>query len=308
MSKRVILFLLSPVLVVLGALGLYTRDPAPIDVASFDALYAEPAPAPDGPRQVYHLGHSLVGRDMPAMLAQLAGEGHGFSSQLGWGAPLRSHWDVDEPINGFDEENAHSDYRDAHEAVGSGDYDALVLTEMVELQAAIDYFDAARMLHNWADKAHGSGMTVYFYETWHQLDDPTGWRARLDHDLGALWEGQIMRVALAMDDAPQPIYLIPGGQVMAAMADALETIGPVGPLTSYRDIFSDEVHYNDYGAYLIALTHYAVLYQKSPVGLHHTLLRADGTPADDPGPALARLMQETVWQVVTSLPRTGVPS
>ena len=32
-------------------------------------------------------------------------------------------------------------------------------------------------------------------------------------------------------------------------------------------------------AYLVALTHYAVLYRQSPVGLPHALSRADGTPA-----------------------------
>ena len=33
---------------------------------------AAPAPVATGPLQVYHLGHSLVGRDMPVMLTQLA--------------------------------------------------------------------------------------------------------------------------------------------------------------------------------------------------------------------------------------------
>ena len=40
-----------------------------------EALYARPLPQPEGPMRVYHLGHSLVGRDMPAMLEQLAGPG-----------------------------------------------------------------------------------------------------------------------------------------------------------------------------------------------------------------------------------------
>lgn len=306
MSKRLILILLAPVLVVLGALGLYARDPAPLDAEAFEALYAAPAPLPDGPRHVFHIGHSLVGRDMPAMLAQLAGEGHDYASQLGWGATLKSHWDPDVPINGFAEENAHDKYRDAHEAVESGDYDALVLTEMVEIKDAIAYFDSSRMLHNWADKAHGLGLPVYFYETWHPLDTADGWRIRLDRDLAMYWEGQIMRPALAMSDNPAPIYLIPGGQVMAALSDALSEQGPVGPLASHRDLFSDDIHFNAYGAYLIALTHYAVLYQKSPVGLPHALLHADGSPAMDVGPEAAHLMQDTVWDVVTRLPRTGV--
>lgn len=308
MFKRIVLFVLAPAIAVFAALGLYTRDPAPLDAESFAALYATPAPAPDGPRKIFHLGHSLVGRDMPAMLAQLAGEGHDYASQLGWGATLKSHWDPDEPINGFAQENNHDKYRDAHEAVASGDYDALVVTEMVEITAAIKYFDSAKMLRNWADKAQAAGMPIYFYETWHELDHPDGWRARLDRDLGRYWEGQIMRPALAMQETPQPIYMVPGGQVMAALADTLETQGPIGPLTSHEDLFPDEIHFNDYGAYLIALTHYAVLYQKSPVGLSHALLRADGTPADDVGPEAALMMQNLVWDVVTSLPRTGVPS
>lgn len=306
--KRLFLFVLTPVLVVLAAFGLYQRDPTPLDEATFAALYTDPAPAPDGPRKLFHLGHSLIGHDMPAMLMQLAPAGHDYNNQLGWGAPLRQHWDPEEPINGFDAENNHARYRDAHEAVGSGDYDALVLTEMVELEAAIDYFSAARMLFNWADKAQGQGTPVYFYETWHELDDPKGWRARLDSDLPKNWEGRIMRPALAMMDTPEPIYLIPGGQVMAAVADRLEAEGPVGPVSSYRDLFSDEIHFNDYGAYLMALTHYAVLYQQDPTGLPHRLRRFDGTPADDPGPELAAFFQRIVWKVVTSMPRTGVPS
>ncbi len=290
----------------LRAAGLYPRYPKPLDIDSFEALYREPAPTPDGPRKVFHIGHSLVGRDVPAMLAQLAGDGHDYASQLGWGAPLQSHWDPDVPINGFAEENAHDKYRDAHEAVKSGDYDALILTEMVEIKAAIDYRYSPKMLHNWATLAQSAGLTVYFYETWHPIDDPEGWRMRLDRDLGTYWEGKIMRPALAMSDAPAPIYLIPGGQVMAALADALCAQGPVGPLTTHADLYSDKVHFNDYGAYLIALTHYAVLYQASPVGLPYALMRADGTPADNIGPEAARLMQETVWGVVTSLSRTGV--
>jgi len=308
MFKRIALFVFAPAFALLAALGLYNRNPAPLDIASFEALYAAPAPKPSGARRVFHLGHSLVGRDMPAMLAQLAGEGHDYASQLGWGATLQSHWDPDIPINGFDAENAHDKYRDAREAVKSGDYDALILTEMVEIKDAIAYFDSAAMLYNWANAAQETAMPVYLYETWPPLDDPEGWRMRLDVDLGTYWEGQIMRPALAMTDPPTPIYLIPGGQVMAAFADALEAQGPVGPLTTYADLFSDNIHFNDYGAYLIALTHYAVLYQQSPVGLPHRLQRADGSPAQDPGLEAARLMQETVWNVVTSLPRTGVPS
>ena len=98
----------------LSACGLVSRcgAPAPVDDTAFNALYADPAPAPDGPLRVYHLGHSLVGHDMPVMLMQLAGEGHAFSSQIGWGSFLREHWEPDVPVKGFEDENTHDEHRD----------------------------------------------------------------------------------------------------------------------------------------------------------------------------------------------------
>ena len=104
----------------------------------------------------------------------------------------------------------------------------------------------------------------------------------------------------------RPIHVIPAGQVMAAFTRAVESRGGVGPIASRDDLFRDRIHVNDYGAYLVALTHYAVLYGRSPVGLSHALSRADGSPAEDPGAEAARLMQEIVWEVVTGYPPTGV--
>ena len=68
----------------------------------------------------------------------------------------------------------------------------------------------------------------------------------------------------------------------------------------------DTIHYNDLGAYLVALTHYAVLYHRSPEGMAHALNRADGTPAQAPSPEVAALMQRVVWDVVRRFPETGV--
>lgn len=295
----------------LSACGLVTRctTPAPIDDAAFDALYNTPLQAPDGPLRVYHLGHSLVGLHMPAVLAQLAGSGHSYNSQLGAGTRLKAHWEPDVPIKMFDEANAHPHYRDAHEAINSGEYDVLVVTEGVEIRDAIKYGDSQKYLHEWARAAWDANpeTRVYLYETWHELDDPEGWLTRLDRDLALYWEGEILRRALAYDDVTKPIYVIPAGQVMARFVRAVEAQGGVGPIRDRHDLFADNIHFNDLGAYLVALTHYAVLYQRSPVGLPYGLTKADGTPATDPGPEAVRLMQETVWDVVTAYPPTGVP-
>ena len=298
----------APILKALAACGLVRLPPEPLDAARIAALYATPLPPPEAPLKVFHIGHSLVARDMPAMLAQLAGAGHAYDSQLGWGANLKSHWEPDIPVNGFEEENAHPRYRDAHEAVGSGDYDVLVLTEMVEIRAAIDYFDSWDYVARWARKAWEANpeTRVYLYETWHWTDDAEGWLTRLDLDLGRYWERGILDRAQATDGMRAPIHVIPGGQVMAAMARALETAGGVDGLASHEDLLPDKVHFNDLGAYLIALTHYAVLYGRDPGGLPHELMKADGSPAEAPSAEAAALMQRVVWEVVTGYPRTGV--
>lgn len=290
-------------------------------VASATTLVSPNSPAleaPENAMRVFHLGHSLVGRDMPAMvqqLAQAAGfEAHGFESQLGWGASLRSHWEPSVEIPGFEAENAHDRYRDAHEAVESGDYDAFVLTEMVELRDAIRWHDAPEYMRRWLQsiRAQRPDARVYLYETWHNLDDPAGWMNRIHADAGTLWEQTLLGPSWS-DRELGPVHVIPAGRVVAAFAQALEAQGGTDDMQSHHGLFArlpdgelDLIHMSDRGMYLIALIHFAVLYHQPVVGLPHELLRADGTPADAPSAETAELMQRVVWDVVTSLQITGI--
>ncbi len=315
MTMRLLLFLIPALLVLSGLAWWLWGKPRLPDADTVAAAYAAPLPPPDGPLAVYHLGHSLVGRDMPAMLAQLAGAGHRYELQLGWGTSLKEHWDPELPINGFEAENDTPRFRPAREAIGSGNYDAVVLTEMVELRDAIKYHDSPAYLSKWADLARGGSdkTRVFLYETWHPLDDPEGWLARLDADLPRLWEGKLLLPELARAGTARPIHVIPAGQVMARFVRAVEAAGGIDNIARREDLFrrgadgaQDMIHPNDIGNYLVALTHYAVLYGRSPVGLPRQLTRADGTPATAPGPQAARLMQDIVWQTVTTYPKTGV--
>lgn len=309
LTRRAALGLLT---VVLGAGGLFfARRQRGAKIAQ--TLYAQPLPKPEGALRVFHLGHSLVGRDMPAMVAQLAGAGHHYDSQLGWGTSLMQHWEPDQPINGFDVENNHPRFRAAKEALGTGEYDALVLTEMVEIADAVRYHDSAAYLARWAGLArHANPQTrIYLYETWHHNDDAAGWLRRIDDDLRGYWQEGITYPALAESGAA--IHLIPAGQVMAAFVRAAAAQGGLDGLDGANALMArnedgtvDTIHLNDLGAYMVALTHYAVLYHKTPVGLPFALNRADGTPADAPSPAVAALMQRTVWEVVRRHPETGV--
>jgi len=294
--------------------SLYWALTRPPSAASVRTRIAGALPAPSGALNVFHLGHSLVNRDMPAMLAQLAPAGHRYDSQLGWGTTLQAHWG-DATINGFEAENDHPRFRPAHEAIESGDYDAIVLTEMVEIRASIRYFESYRYLAQWAAKAIAArpDVRLYLYETWHPLDDPEGWLNRLDRDIDRYWLSRVLGPAL--NDLPETaqIRVIPAGQVLAAFVREVEARGGVGNVRDRTDLFQraadgtlDPIHVNDLGNYLVALVHLAVLYQVDPVGAPSALTRADGTPATAPDPELARLMQDVTRSVVYSLGLSGL--
>lgn len=282
------------------------RRVAPLEAEAFTALYETPLAPPPGPLRVYHLGHSLVARDMPAMLAQMAGEGHGHESQLGWGVALREHYEPRLEIRGYESDNAHPRFRPAEDALASGDYDAFVMTEMVEIRDAIEWHASPAYVARWAARARAGrpDIRIYLYETWHQLDDAEGWLDRLDADLERYWVGTLLREA-ATEETGRPIYLIPAGQAMARVVRAAEA-GEIEGIAGRDAFFSDMIHLSDLGAYVVALTHYATLYQRSPEGLPAALTRADGTPADAPSPAAAAALQRLVWEVVTAEPMTGL--
>lgn len=290
-------------LVFLSACGLVRCAPDPVDTATIERLYSKKVTPSDTPLSVYFIGHSLVARTMPALLAQFAPDGHSYESQSGWGAELQSHWEPDIALNGAEVENAHPRFREAHEATGSGDYDVVVLTEKIGLQAAIDFHDSWYYLARWSEKAWGANpeTRIYMYETWHETTIEDGWLDRIDRDLPLLWEGEIIDRALADTDAAHPIYVIPAGQVMAQVVrDGLFT---------KEELLPDGIHKSDAAAYLVALTHYAVIYARSPVGLpHEGLVTETGETFSAPPADIARQMQQIVWDVVTSYARTGVQS
>lgn len=292
--------------------------PQRLDAASFAARYGPPLPAPDKGLSVFHLGHSLKGPDIPVFLTQMAEaagfSGHRYNSQLGWGASLRDHWQGGNALAGFEDMNSAPAWADPRLALGSGGHDVLVLTEMVELKDAIRWHDSSVHLALWAAHSREArpDLRIYLYESWHDLSVSEGWLERLETDPERLWEGTILAEAMAQPDTGT-VYVIPAGRVMAALVRHVEGQGGVRGMTDRTDLFArnpdgtlDTIHINDLGAYLVALVHFAVIYQRSPVGLPHMLTRADGTPATAPDPALAATMQDIVWSVVRALPVTGL--
>jgi len=103
----------------------------------------------------------------------------------------------------------------------------------------------------------------------------------------------------------QPVYIIPGHRMMARIYDDIEK-GIVPGITNIKQLFSDNIHTNELGAYAIAMIHYACMYNKSPIGLPNQLIPNPPANTPIPTPEFAGYVQQMVWDVVTSYPRTGI--
>lgn len=272
-------------------------------------LYQSAREPRQGPLKVYHLGHSLVGREMPAMLAQLAGEGHAYGLQLGWGTSLRQHLAGPKEILGYAVENDTPRFVPLEQALSDTSYDALIFTEMIGLREAVRYHGSADAVARLVRQARASNpeIALYLYETWHPINEGD-WLARVPRDWELLWQPALLAPAIRASDGP--VQVIPAGTIMARLVEKVETTpGGIGGMTRREDLFArdaeghqDHIHLNDWGSYLVALAHYAVLYGKSPEGLPHRLMRSDGRAADAPSETLARVMQQIVWETVQSSP------
>jgi len=287
-----------------GLNAVLTFDAGPVESPVVEIDPALPREKPvEGSLNIYHLGHSLVGRDMPAMLAQLAGAGHDYGVQLGWGTSLSQHLAGPEAIFGFAEENMTSRFVPLDHALADPGYDALVFTESIGLREAIRYHDSTNAVTQLVRRATEANpdLAIYLYETWHPQYEGD-WLSRIPDDWHTYWLPHLLAAAIHV--AGKEVHVVPAGTVMARLVQKVDaTPGGLGGMTRREDLFKDEIHLSDIGLYLVALTHYAAVYRRSPVGLPHELLLYDGTTANAPSADLALAMQRIVEETVFSFPR-----
>lgn len=96
----------------------------------------------------------------------------------------------------------------------------------------------------------------------------------------------------------KPVRMIPVGYVMAELNGMMKA-GKVPGYKSIHDVYADGIHLNNVGAYITACTFYATIFQEDPAGLPHDTYKV-------PDAELAKLIQQTVWRVVTAHPDSGV--
>ncbi len=267
-------------------------------------------------RQI-HSGHSLTdplfGQPWPGQFVNLISELRGVWAldDIGKstipGSPM--HWRWNNPP-GHGAPDARHDI---------GDWELLVITERValayeggndapwyqeEIQNQRDYL--SRFVNNaWENGNGGNGAPTLLWTTWTNIDDSDGpWREMLDIQ-GEEWERmQDYANENRPADAPH-VYLIPGHKMMAQLYDDIHE-GIVPGIANINDFFSDNIHTNSLGDYAIAMIHYSCIFNTSPVGLTNDLMPDPPAGFQMPSPELALYLQNMIWEVVTSYPRTGV--
>lgn len=261
---------------------------------------------------VFSIGHSLVNYRMPRIFDAISNDDplvtHRHKEQIFNGAPLKWNWD-----------NAGGDGGGANSKaeLATGDYEILIMTEAVPLINHTTWNNTYHYAKEFMSLAHDNNpeTQAYIYETWHCINsgEPEGcewddndtipWRDRLEQDL-AKWKAIADSVNDSVPDE-KPMLLIPAGQAMAELYDSIQA-GEAAGIQHISELFSDDIHPNDVGNYLVACVMYATVYKRSPEGLTTETFNEWGNPFEKPSDELAGLMQRIAWRTVRRVEGTGV--
>ena len=293
-------------------------------VSAFGIVNSQPLP----PKQAYplnikqiHSGHSLTDPlfypNWPGQYVNLVA---GKNSLQGWqiintmvgkstmpGSAMKARWET--PVSG-----GAPDAR-----VNIANWELLSITERVPLlyeggstqqwyingiKEQKDYLSL--FVNNaWNNGNSGKGCPTLLWTTWTNIDNSDGpWRDMLDIQ-GAEFERMQDHANQNRPAGAPPVYIIPGHKMMARLFDDIK-LGKVPGITQINQFFRDNIHTNELGAYAISMIHYACIFNSSPVGLPRNLIpnAPAGTPI--PSDSLAAYLQNMIWNVVTTYPRTGI--
>jgi Ca2+-binding RTX toxin-like protein len=254
--------------------------------------------------RIYFIGNSVTdtinyrGLDN---IAESQGRSHEWGRHMIPGAPL--NWIWSHPDQGFQE----SPYGYYPTALANYQWDALSLQPF---DRSLDGQEGdLAMANNFINlaKTRSPNLQVYIYQRWPRKQDnnpnPTAadWDAMWLSNYTGGWQNtesrsyydtlaQSLRSAHA--DLP-PTQLVRVGEVLYALNQRMKS-GQVPGYTSIWDLYTDHVHLNNVGSYIVGATYYATLYRNTPLSIP---IPSDyGTvPA-----ATAQIIQQTIWDVVSA--------
>jgi len=160
--------------------------------------------------------------------------------------------------------------------------------------------------------AHAPEVQIYIYEAWPSVGDKAapGTYARMwdrtytpgawDHVLYSHdYCSRLVDALRAEHLTAKPILLLPVGAVLAHL-DAKAHAGLVPGVATVESLYRDGTHLGMIGNFVALCTWRCVLRQKNPQGVNEALLPPEISPA------LARIVEQTVWETVAKMPLTGI--
>lgn len=279
----------------------------PIPVLAFAAallsttgIHAQTPPSGD-PLKVFMIGNSLtdeVRYDAWVKLCRSSGGNVLVARKMIPGSGLDYH--RNNPTSGF----LTPPFQHPEEAFKNHPWDVLTLQPFAERPAEIE------AAHYYADLMWTSNpdARVFVYAQWPDRGSGTDWQKSWD----TVREARYLPLysSLKQGQKAGQVFLIPVGHVMERL-DKKGALGLVPGLRSAWDLYSDGIHTNNIGSYLVGLTFYATIFGKSPLGAPVGEYQGQmGSDADylNISPDLAQVLQETVWEAVTGLAESGVSS
>ncbi len=250
----------------------------------------------------FHIGSSYTQwANMPQQLKNLSAS-RGVPVATGWqvtsGRDSRYHWE-----NGLSGSIGAGTYS-RHE-LQSGSWDAVVLQpyntewQSWQINQILDY---GKRFYGLAEP---NGAQFYLYAAWPSRSQSLS----VQTSINAAFE--TIRSSISVGGS-RPALIIPAGEafrvVIQEAANGYLKSFNINHSMDRESLYLDELHQTDLGAYVSALTHYATIMKRSPVGLPPQALDAyfyNDNPVSF-SPTLAARIQELVWWVVANYPNSGV--
>ncbi len=256
--------------------------------------------------RTFHIGNSLTDTVVPWMEPLAAAGGHAleFHRFTIPGAP--TDWLWEHPGSGFGDAR----YEEAFAAYAPFDH---VFTQ--------PFAGHGRSIENEADfsgrfyqaaRRHSPKVQAWLYVQWPtaKLDDSwskgEGALAQLSgiHRPSKTFAQAIenfvryaeaVRNRIHATSAGRPVGIVPAGPALAALKARIDAGKVPGMTDLFKDAYSDDLHLNAKGAYLVSLVHYACIYRESPEGRFGPL-NSGLTPAQ------AKIFQTIAWDAVKRYP------
>jgi hypothetical protein len=272
-------------------------------VLSWSAVSVVVAETPPKGLRVATAGHSFHVW-MPALLKEMAAgagiTGHEIATVQGiGGSRVIQHWDL------------AGDKNKIKPILEVGKADVLTLSPIYLPDPGIENFVTFGLQHNPA-------LRITIQAFWVPFDDPALWETRgkgvtIDRDTKTVEQLRAAHATYFEDMDKQvrelntkagksAVFVVPVGQAVLALREKIIKKEAPG-IQKQSELFTDPLgHCHAHIKVLAAYCHFAVIYQRTPVGLPMPVSLAKLPEAEK----LNRLLQELAWQAVTQHPLSGV--